>query len=103
MKDASALFRLLGDEARLRLLRVLARDRFNVTELTGILGPGAVRRVAASGAAQGRRAGQRGARRRLQLLPAGARRPGATATGPLWPLLEAQFAARGRRRRGQGR
>jgi SAM-dependent methyltransferase len=38
MKEASALFRLLGDEARLRLLRVLARDRFNVTELTGILG-----------------------------------------------------------------
>ena len=38
MKDASALFRLLGDEARLRLLRVLARERLNVTELTGILG-----------------------------------------------------------------
>ncbi|MGH9382799.1 MAG: ArsR/SmtB family transcription factor [Vicinamibacterales bacterium] len=38
MKAASALYRLLGDEARLRLLRVLARDRFNVTELTGILG-----------------------------------------------------------------
>ncbi len=38
MKTASALYRLLGDEARLRLLRVLARDRFNVTELTGILG-----------------------------------------------------------------
>jgi SAM-dependent methyltransferase len=36
--DASALFRLLGDEARLRLLRVLARERLNVTELTGILG-----------------------------------------------------------------
>jgi ArsR family transcriptional regulator len=38
MKEASALFRLLGDDARLRLLRLLARDRFNVTELTGILG-----------------------------------------------------------------
>ena len=38
MQAASALFRLLGDEARLRLLRVLARERFNVTELTGILG-----------------------------------------------------------------
>ena len=33
-----SLFRLLGDDARLRLLRALARDRFNVTELTGILG-----------------------------------------------------------------
>jgi SAM-dependent methyltransferase len=38
MKAASALFRLLGDEARLRLLRVLARERLNVTELTGVLG-----------------------------------------------------------------
>ena len=38
MKDAAALYRLLGDEARLRLLRVLARERLNVTELTGVLG-----------------------------------------------------------------
>ena len=38
MKEASALYRLLGDEARLRLLRVLARERLNVTELTGVLG-----------------------------------------------------------------
>jgi SAM-dependent methyltransferase len=38
MRQASALYRLLADEARLRLLRVLARERLNVTELTGILG-----------------------------------------------------------------
>src|SRR5579872_1824241 len=38
MKDASSLYRLLGDDARLRLLRLLARERLNVTELTGILG-----------------------------------------------------------------
>mgnify|MGYP001231131009 FL=1 len=38
MKSASGLYRLLGDEARLRLLRVLRRERLNVTELTGILG-----------------------------------------------------------------
>lgn len=38
MQRASALFRLLGDATRLRLLRVLAEDRFNVTELTSILG-----------------------------------------------------------------
>src|SRR5437773_3975197 len=38
MRTASALYRLLGDEARLRLLRVLARERLNVTELTGVLG-----------------------------------------------------------------
>ena len=38
MHEASALYRLLGDDARLRLLRLLALDRLNVTELTGILG-----------------------------------------------------------------
>ena len=38
MIEASALFRVLGDPARLRLLRALSVDRFNVTELTGILG-----------------------------------------------------------------
>src|SRR5947209_1752657 len=38
MRQASALYRLLGDEARLRLLRVLAKERLNVTELTGVLG-----------------------------------------------------------------
>jgi SAM-dependent methyltransferase len=38
VQDASALYRLLGDEARLRLLRLLALERLNVTELTGILG-----------------------------------------------------------------
>lgn len=37
MKQAAALYRLLGDETRLRLLRVLARERLNVTELTGVL------------------------------------------------------------------
>ncbi len=38
MQNASALFRVLGDPARLRLLRALSTDRFNVSELTGILG-----------------------------------------------------------------
>ena len=38
MKSASGLFKLLADGTRLRLLRVLAQDRFNVSELTGILG-----------------------------------------------------------------
>src|SRR5437764_8361003 len=38
VRQASALYRLLGDEARLRLLRVLGAERLNVTELTGILG-----------------------------------------------------------------
>jgi len=38
MKEATALFRLLGDEARLRILRLLGRERLNVSELTSILG-----------------------------------------------------------------
>src|SRR5439155_1122233 len=38
MRAAALLYRLLGDEARLRLLRVLSRERLNVTELTGVLG-----------------------------------------------------------------
>ena len=38
VSDAAALYRLLGDEARLRLLRLLALERLNVSELTGILG-----------------------------------------------------------------
>jgi ArsR family transcriptional regulator len=38
VREASGLYRLLGDDARLRLLRVLRRERLNVTELTGILG-----------------------------------------------------------------
>jgi SAM-dependent methyltransferase len=38
VKQASGLYRLLGDEARLRLLRVLRHERLNVTELTGVLG-----------------------------------------------------------------
>ncbi len=38
MQNISAIFRVLGDPARLRLLRALSADRFNVSELTGILG-----------------------------------------------------------------
>ncbi len=38
MTDAAALYRLLGDDVRLRLLRLLDRERLNVSELTAILG-----------------------------------------------------------------
>lgn len=38
MKNASANYRLLGDEARLRLLRLLHLERLNVSELTAVLG-----------------------------------------------------------------
>lgn len=92
MQDASALYRLLGDDARLRLLRVLDQDRFNVKELTGILG-----------------LAQSGVSRHLGLLKdAGLvdeERDGAYSfyrlapgvrdhvQGPLWPLLRTQFDA----------
>ena len=92
MKEASALYRLLGDEARLRLLRVLDQDRFNVKELTGILG-----------------LAQSGVSRHLGLLKDAAlvveERDGAYsfyrlspalrdhAQRPLWPLLETQFTS----------
>ena len=90
MRDASAVFRLLADPTRLRLLRVLAQDRFNVTELTQILA-----------------LAQSGVSRHLGLLKdarlvreereagfvyyrlADAR----DGQAPLWTLLEAQFAA----------
>jgi ArsR family transcriptional regulator len=83
---------LLGDEVRLRLLRLLALERLNVTELTGILG------IAQSGVS-----------RHLGLLKDGGLvreereaaytyyqveplvREGANGHGPLWALLEAQF------------
>ena len=35
---AAPLLRLLGDETRLRLLRLLSRESLNVSELTGVLG-----------------------------------------------------------------
>src|SRR5262245_3582117 len=38
MVDYASLFRLLGDEARLRMLHVLGRERLNVSELVSILG-----------------------------------------------------------------
>jgi ArsR family transcriptional regulator len=99
MKEAAALFRLLGDEARLRLLRVLARDRFNVTELTGILG------LAQSGISRhlgllkdaGLVAEERsGAFSYYRLAPGVKDNPstplGAGGNGALWSVLETQFA-----------
>jgi ArsR family transcriptional regulator len=90
ISEAADLFRLLGDPTRLRLLRIVGRDRFNVTELTGILG-----------------LAQSGVSRHLGLLKdAGlvveTREAGyvyyrladrANGHAALWPLLEAEFAA----------
>jgi SAM-dependent methyltransferase len=38
MKSAATLYRLLGDEVRLRILRLLTAERLNVSELTAVLG-----------------------------------------------------------------
>jgi SAM-dependent methyltransferase len=89
MKQASALFRLLGDEARMRLLRVLARERLNVTELTGILG------LAQSGVSRhlgllkdaGLVSEEKDAGFTYYAIAPGVRGDG----GGLWPLLEAEF------------
>ena len=88
----AGLFRLLGDEARLRILRLLTAERLNVSELTGILG------IAQSGVS-----------RHLGLLKeaglvieereagytyfrlAGDRSPGVNGSGPLGALLKNEF------------
>jgi ArsR family transcriptional regulator len=92
MYQSTALFRVLADGTRLRLLRVLSRDRFNVTELTGILA------VAQSGVSRHlgllKDAGLVAEEREggyVYYRLAGERRQNGQA--PLWALLEAQFAA----------
>jgi SAM-dependent methyltransferase len=90
VKSASSLYRLLGDEVRLRILRVLSAERLNVTELTAVLG------IAQSGVS-----------RHLGLLKESGliteqREGGYTyyraaidepnGHGPVWQLLSKQFA-----------
>src|SRR6188768_2157993 len=93
MAQAASLFRLLGDDARLRILRLLAAERLNVSELTGILG------IAQSGVS-----------RHLGLLkdagliveqreggftyfrPSAALLAGDNGSGPLAALLHSEFA-----------
>ena len=92
MKEASALYRLLGDEARLRLLRVLEKDKFNVKELTGILGlaqSGVSRHLGLLKEAQLVVEERDGAYSFYRLSPALRDH----AQGPLWPLLNAQFTS----------
>ena len=92
ISDTAGLFRLLGDPTRLRLLRVVARDRFNVTELTGILG------LAQSGVSRhlgllkdaGLVVEDREAGYAYYRLADDARQNGHT---PLWSLLDVHFAA----------
>jgi ubiquinone/menaquinone biosynthesis C-methylase UbiE/DNA-binding transcriptional ArsR family regulator len=90
--DSAALFRLLGDDARLRILRLLDAERLNVTELTSILG------IAQSGVSRHlgllKDAGLVEERRDagftyFRLAPGLA--TGANGFGPVWPLLQAHF------------
>lgn len=96
MELGGQLFRLLGDDARLRILRLLAAERLNVTELTGILG------IAQSGVSRhlgmlkdaGLVVEQReGVYTWYRLAPA--LQDGTNGFGPLWPLLQAHFAHTG--------
>jgi ArsR family transcriptional regulator len=92
MKEASALYRLLGDEARLRLLRVLDKNRFNVKELTGILGlaqSGVSRHLGLLKEAELVIEERDGAYSFYRLSPA----IKDDGKSPLWPLLQAQFEA----------
>jgi SAM-dependent methyltransferase len=92
----SGLFRLLGDDVRLRVLRLLDAERLNVSELTGILG------IAQSGVSRhlgllkdaGLVAEDRdGGFSFYRIAPAV--REGLNGFGPVWPLLQSQFEATG--------
>lgn len=94
MKSAATRFRLLGDEARLRILRVLASERLNVTELTAILG------IAQSGVS--RHLGLLREHGLVEERKEGgysyyrlADRNGDPAKAPLWTLLQAEFEGGG--------
>jgi ArsR family transcriptional regulator len=88
VKVAGGLYRLLGDEARLRLLRVLSQERLNVTELTQVLG------LAQSGVSRHlgllRKAGlvQEAREGGFVYYTAGA----SPATRDVWALLERHFS-----------
>ena len=99
MVPASTLFKLLGDDARLRILRLLAAERLNVTELTGILA------IAQSGVSrhlgllkdaglivEQREGGYTYFRPAPSLLSGLSGSPGENGSGPLATLLKAEFA-----------
>jgi ArsR family transcriptional regulator len=96
------LFRLLGDEARLRMLRLLDAERLNVSELTGVLG------IAQSGVSrhlgllkdaglvvEDREGGYSYYRIAPQL------REGQNGFGPVWPLLQSHFESAGKTEAGR--
>jgi SAM-dependent methyltransferase len=97
MDLGGSLFRLLGDDGRLRILRLLSAERLNVSELTGILG------IAQSGVSRHlgllKDAGLVAERREggfafYSLSPS--LQDGSNGFGPLWPLLDAHFQQVGR-------
>lgn len=94
MQDAIALYRLLGDEVRLRLLRLLAIERLNVTELTGILGiaqSGVSRHLGLLKDARLVSEEREGGFTYYRVAPALA--GGQNGFGPIWALLQSQFDA----------
>ncbi len=95
--DSAGLFRLLGDEARLRILRLLDSERLNVSELTAILG------IAQSGVSRHlgllKDAGLVEERRDAGFTYfrlADALHGGENGFGPVWPLLQSHFDAAAR-------
>lgn len=100
--ESAALFRLLGDEARLRILRLLDAERLNVTELTSILG------IAQSGVSRHlgllKEAGLVEERREggfTYVRVAPALESGDNGFGPLQPVLRAHFQAASRTAEGR--
>ena len=92
VNNAPALFRLLGDDVRLRVLRLLAAERLNVSELTGILG------IAQSGVSRHlgllKEAGLVAERREGGYTYYSVAEPlseGRNGLGPVWPMLRAHF------------
>lgn len=94
MRASAGLFRLLGDEVRLRVLRLLAAEALNVTELTGIVG------IAQSGVSRHlgllRDAGlvseeRSGGYTWFRLNPAIRNGSAEGGEGGLWAMLRAQF------------
>ncbi len=91
MESVSALYRLLGDEARLRILRLLGRERLNVSELTSVLGlaqSGVSRHLGLlkdAGLVEEARGNGYAYYRLAPSLAAGG------SQAPLWQLLQSQF------------
>ena len=89
VKDLSAFCRLLGDDVRLRLIRLLGKEQLNVKELTAILG------IAQSGVSRHlgllRKSGLVEERREGGFAYYSLRPDGAGHARPMWEALEASL------------